>query len=365
MHAIKRHMTTTAKTVEKVAAIDLFCGAGGLTHGLVKAGIPVVAGIDLDPACKYPFQSNNSSVFIHKDIVDVTTDELLAAYPKSSTRILVGCTPCQRFSRYARKQDTTDEKWGLLKHFSRLIDGVRPTVVSMENVPELTHHDVFAKFAEFLWARGYHVTHSNVFCPDYGIPQLRSRLVLFASLLGELKLLSPTHKPNKYKTVKQAIGNSRPLAAGEIDGRDRLHRASGLSELNLRRVQASRAGGSWKEWPDLLIAACHKAKTGENYPSVYGRMEWGRPAPTITTQFYGFGNGRCGHPEQDRAISLREGALLQTFPKSYRFCSDSERVSFSSLGRLIGNAVPVRLGEIIGRSIINHIGYHYEQERES
>jgi DNA (cytosine-5)-methyltransferase 1 len=350
-------MKTKTQFTHKVAAVDLFCGVGGLTHGMVRAGIPVMAGIDLDPACRYPFESNNKATFMHKDITDVSSEELLSVYPKDTTRILVGCAPCQRFSRYSRRQhQTTDEKWAMLGHFSRLVEGVRPTVVSMENVPELTNHDVFARFTQSLRTYGYSVNYKNVFCPDYGIPQLRTRLVLIASLLGEVNLLPPTHKPKKYKTVKQVIGKTSPLVAGGIDPKDRLHRACNLSKLNLERVRVSRAGGSWREWPEHLIADCHKVKSGVNYPSVYGRMEWGKPAPTITTQFFGYGNGRFGHPEQDRAISLREGSLIQTFPKSYRFCPEEVEVSFSTLGRLIGNAVPVRLGEIIGKSIIKHIG---------
>lgn len=340
-----------------VAAVDLFCGVGGLTHGMIKAGIPVVAGIDLDPACKFPFEANNKAKFIHGDVADASSVDLLAAYPKNATRILVGCAPCQRFSRYARRQEqTTDQKWGLLEHFSRLVQGVQPTVVSMENVPELTRHVVFENFSHFLRSMGYQVNFTNVFCPDYGIPQLRTRLVLFASLLGEVKLVPPTHRPNKYRTVKQAIAKLPPLSPGEIDPKDTLHRACKLSDLNLERMRVSRAGGSWRDWPSHLIAACHQADSGKTYPSVYGRMEWDKPAPTITTQFFGYGNGRFGHPEQNRAISLREGSLLQSFPKSYRFCSKSDAVSFSALGRLIGNAVPVRLGEIIGKTIVKHLG---------
>lgn len=195
-----------------VAAVDLFCGVGGLTHGMVQAGIPVVAGIDLDPSCRFPFEANNKSRFIYDDIINISTDELLAAYPANSTRILVGCAPCQRFSRYARRREpATDQKWGLLGHFSRLVEGVRPTVVSMENVPELTRHDVFHEFSHLLTSLGYYVTYSNVFCPDYGIPQLRTRLVLFAFLLGELKLLPPTHQPTEYRTVKQTIAALPPL----------------------------------------------------------------------------------------------------------------------------------------------------------
>lgn len=135
-----------------------------------------------------------------------------------------------------------------------------------------------------------------------------------------------------------------------------LHAASKLSDLNLERIRASRPGGTWRDWPEHLVADCHRRETGRTYPGVYGRMEWDEPAPTLTTQFYGFGNGRFGHPEQDRAISLREGAILQGFPKSYSFLPDGAPVHFKTLGRMIGNAVPVTLGEVIGRSIAAHLG---------
>ena len=356
-------MSQSIRANPQIAAVDLFCGVGGLTHGMIKAGVPVVAGIDLDPACRYPFEANNKARFIHGDVVEFSSRDLVAVYPPNVARVLVGCAPCQRFSRYARgRKQTTDQKWGLLKHFSRLVQDVRPTVVSMENVPELTRHAVFRSFCRSLESSGYHVAFSNVFCPDYGIPQLRTRLVLFASLRGEVKPPPPTHRPNQYRTVKQAIAGLPRLAPGEIDSKDDLHRASKLSALNLERMRASRAGGSWRDWPSRLIAECHHAESGKSYPSVYGRMEWDQPAPTITTQFFGYGNGRFGHPEQDRAISLREGSLLQTFPRSYRFCSKSDIVSFSTLGRLIGNAVPVRLGEVIGETILKHLGANHGQE---
>jgi DNA (cytosine-5)-methyltransferase 1 len=149
-----------------------------------------------------------------------------------------------------------------------------------------------------------------------------------------------------------------PLAAGEVCPDDPLHRASELSPLNLRRIRHSRPGGTWREWPRELVAECHKVNSGKTYPSVYGRMEWDKPAPTITTQFFGFGNGRFGHPEQDRAISLREGALLQSFPKTYQFVKPGGEYCFKTIGRLIGNAVPVRLGEVVGRTIRRHLEEH-------
>lgn len=341
-----------------IAAVDLFCGAGGLTHGLVRAGIPVVQGIDLDPACEYPFEANNDAYFLHGDVAEVEPEALARAYPRGSTRVLVGCAPCQPFSRYARGEDRgSDGKWALLGRFARLVEGVKPAVVSMENVPELSRHPVFDAFVASLRAAGYHVTHSNVFCPDYGVPQQRTRLVLFASLAGPVSIIPPTHTPKRYRTVEHAIAKLCPLAAGQVDAKDPLHRASKLSGLNSERIRASRPGGCWRDWPERLVAECHRADSGKTYPSVYGRMEWDKPAPTITTQFFGFGNGRFGHPEQDRALSLREGAILQSFPRSYRFCPRGAEVCFSAIGRLIGNAVPVRLGEAIGKSILQHMAY--------
>jgi DNA (cytosine-5)-methyltransferase 1 len=225
----------------------------------------------------------------------------------------------------------------------------------MENVPQLEKEVIFKRFVANLRSQGYSVTYSNVNCWTYGVPQTRTRLVLFASKYSQIKLVTPTHSSNRLRTVRQAIGRLEPIKAGGISMQDTLHRASALSPRNLRRIRASKPGGTWRDWTDDLVADCHKAETGETYPGVYGRMMWDRPAPTVTTQCHGFGNGRFGHPEQDRAISLREAALLQTFPRGYRFAAPDDPVTFHHLGRLIGNAVPVRLGRIIGRSILKHL----------
>ena len=146
----------------------------------------------------------------------------------------------------------------------------------------------------------------------------------------------------------------KSLKAGEQGNSDKLHLSATLSELNMRRIRASKPGGTWRDWPKDLIAACHKKEEGQGYVSVYGRMEWDKSSPAITTQFFGFGNGRFGHPSQDRAISLREGAMLQSFPKSYKFVKAKEPVIITTLGRLIGNAVPVKLAEALGRTITRH-----------
>jgi DNA (cytosine-5)-methyltransferase 1 len=346
-----------------LSAVDLFCGIGGLTHGLIKTGIDVIAGIDSDETCRYAFEKNNDAKFFNKDISKVSTEELINLYPEGSVRILVGCAPCQPFSKHTQKNRNRedDKKWGLLYPFSDLILKVRPDIVSMENVPQLTKQRVFRDFEKNLTSNGYEVSWELVYCPDYGIPQTRTRLVLFASKLGKINLIAKTHSPSRYKTVRSAIGDLEKIEDGEISKKDLLHKAAKLSPVNKERMRQSVPGGTWRDWENDLISPCHAKMSGKTYSSVYSRMEWGKPAPTITTQFFGFGTGRFGHPEQDRALSLREGAILQTFPRSYRFCDKKNQLPFKTLGKHIGNAVPVRLGIVIGESIVKHMGDIYDK----
>jgi len=344
-----------------MSAVDLFCGAGGLTRGLLDAGIRVEAGYDIDENCRYPYEHNNSPTKFHKQcITKLTGKQLSNHFRKGDIRILVGCAPCVTFSKYTQGRDhRSDPKWSLLSHFARLIRELKPDIVSMENVPELQRHSVFDKFLEALADQGFHFAEEPatrvVYCPDYGIPQHRTRLVLVASRFGSIELVPPTHRPNQYRTVSDALGSLPKLKAGEVCSRDPMHRTSRLSALNLRRIRHSKPGGTWRDWPEGLIAKCHKAKTGRAYSGVYARMEWNQPSPTITTQFYGFGNGRFGHPEQARGLSLREGALLQSFPKSYAFVKPGSKYYFTPIGMMIGNAVPVRLAEIVGWTIKRHL----------
>lgn len=347
-----------------MSAVDLFCGAGGLTRGLLNAGIRVEAGYDIDENCRYPYEHNNSPAKFHKQcITKLTGKQLSKHFRKRDIRILVGCAPCVTFSKYTQGRDhRSDPKWSLLRDFARLIRELKPDIVSMENVPEVQRHSVFNEFLETLAAQGFHFAKEPatriVYCPDYGVPQQRTRMVLVASRFAPIKLVPPTHRPNQYRTVSGALGSLPALKAGEVCSRDPMHRTSRLSDLNLRRIRHSKPGGTWRDWPAGLIAKCHEAKTGRAYSSVYGRMEWNQPSPTITTQFYGFGNGRFGHPKQARGLSLREGALLQSFPKSYAFVKRGSKYYFARVGMMIGNAVPVRLGEIVGRTIKRHLEQH-------
>lgn len=341
-----------------IACVDLFCGAGGLTYGLRSAGIPVVAGVDFDEACRYPYESNNPGANFHeRDIVGVESSEVDRWLGGAEVRVLAGCAPCQPFSSYSQRYETVGtERWALLAHFSRLVEGIRPHVVTMENVPTVTKHAVFLDFVGTLERLGYKVWYSVVDAADYGLPQRRRRTVLLASRLGEIKLRAPLR--SGIRTVGEALRSLPLLRQGGCNRTDPLHTASTLSLLNRARIKASKPGGTWRDWPEDLLAACHRKDTGKSYPGVYGRMRWDEPAPTLTTQFYGFGSGRFGHPTQARALSLREGAILQGFPRNYSFVPKNERIRVKVLGRLIGNAVPVQLGKAIGETIASHVKKH-------
>ncbi len=343
------------KTTKSASVVDLFCGVGGLSHGFFQEGFPIAAGIDIDEGCRYAYEANNDAPFVCRDVGSLTKIDVESLYPSSGARILVGCAPCQPFSTYNQKNN--DPNWRLLSNFGKLIKETVPDVISMENVPRLLSFrggDVFEDFKSILDSLEYYIDYGVLYGPDYGLPQTRSRLVLVASKLGPISLPKPTHK-NRHRTVKDAIGDLPPLTAGNAHYADSLHRASGLSKINLSRIRASKPGGTWRDWDKSLVAKCHTEETGRGYSSVYGRMRWDEPSPTITTQFFGFGNGRFGHPKQDRALSLREGAILQSFPKDYKFVPPGKPVEFKRIGRMIGNAVPVVLGQAIARKIKQHL----------
>ena len=342
--------------------VDLFCGIGGLSHGLIKEGFNVVAGIDNDLTCKYGYEKSNKTRFIHKDIVDVSCEEIRDFFSVSGRgiKILVGCAPCQPFSKLNMNRANCKDMMPL-ERFSFLIDGVKPDIVVMENVMGLANYEVFPAFKTLLdtLTPAYDVHYEIVDMSEYGIPQNRKRLVFLASKFGKIDLIDATHRHRK-NTVRDVIDGCEPLEAGETSSIDFLHRACVLSPLNLRRIRATpHDGGSATSWDEELLLDCYKKDSGKTYMrSVYGRMRWNNPSPTITTQFMRLGTGRYGHPEQDRAISFREAALLQTFPLDYIFQDPEDPVVLSRLARHIGNAVPVEFGAVLGRSIKKHLKHH-------
>ena len=341
-----------------VEAVDLFCGVGGLTSGLLSAGVRVVAGIDVDKACCFPFEANHAGArFIEQDVSSVTGDQLRSLWSPGVVRLLAGCAPCQPFSSYARGKGIGHAKWGMLGQFARLIKEAQPDLVTMENVPGLQRQEPFQHFLETLKQCGFHVSYGVLNAAEYGVPQRRKRLVLLAAKHGPIALPKPTH-PGKDNlvTVRKAIGDLPKLQHGRASKEDVIHRAASLSPLNLKRIRASKPGGTWRDWPVELVATCHTKESGKHSGGVYGRMMWDSPAPTMTTLCNGFGNGRFGHPEQNRAISLREAAIFQSFPKGYIFTEPGQVVSVKTVARLIGNAVPPKLAEAVGRQLLLDVG---------
>lgn len=334
---------------------DMFCSIGGLTYGLQKAGITVNAGLDIDGSCRYAYEKNCEATFIEADIKDLSFPDISTYFNDAEYRILVGCAPCQPFSSHTAKIKSRqpDSKWNLIDEFLRIILEGQPEIISMENVPQLMDKSVYRKFKRELTDAGYKIADGVISCSDFGVPQKRCRLVMLASLLGEIDM--PKSEAEEPKTVRQAIGHLCSLENGQSSETDPLHICSRLEPINLKRIQASKPGGSWRDWPTELLPDCYKKDSGLSYGSVYGRMQWDKPAPTLTTQFYRYGTGRYGHPEQDRALSLREGAILQTFPEQYQFVAPGERAAFTKIGRQIGNAVPPYLASAIGKAITDHL----------
>ena len=355
----------------EIAAVDMFCGAGGLTYGLEQAGISVQAGFDIDRHSKYPYEQNTDSTFRRTDVKPLARDPEPVAreYPwNADLKVLTACAPCQPYSTmgHARDGDTSDhEKWGLLNDFKQIVEYVDPDVVVTENVLQVRHDDTYRSFEQKLKDLGYSLNdpeNRNVYCPEYGIPQKRKRWVLLASKEGPIQLPDPPYTDeDEYPTVRETIDHLPLIEAGEVHPEHDLHRSRTLSEKNLERIRNIEPGEDWRVWEekglDHLLANCHTRDSGRSYKAPYSRMKPDEPAPTITTQFYNYGSGRFGHydTDQNRALSLLEGALLQTFPEDYTFYDEWEDVGVKNVGRLIGNAVPPRLAEYIGEAILNHV----------
>ncbi len=338
--------------------VDLFCGVGALSHGLKLAGCKILAGYDTDERCKFAFETNNGGKFYRRDVGRMSAYEIMGQYSGNAPMVLAGCAPCQPFSTYKQRY-AEDPQWGLVTKFAELAAEVQPDFVTMENVPALKRYKegaVFREFKAILNEAGYPIRTTIAKCELFGVPQNRRRLVVVAAHERKIGRLMPAD--NVGMTVRKAIEHLPPITAGDVHPDDNLHVASSLSETNMKRMIAAKPGGTWKDWPEELRAACHRRETGKTYPGVYARMEWDKPSPTMTTQCFGFGNGRFGHPDQNRAISLREAALLQSFPETYQFLPGGEPPLMKEVGRWIGNAVPVDLGRAIGNIFVREVERH-------
>lgn len=346
--------------VSEFKAIDFFCGGGGMTCGLRQAGINVIAGVDFDKNAKATYEFNNpGSVFIHEDITKLPLayfEENFQIQRNDDHLILVGCSPCQYYSIINTDRTKSVKSRDLLIYFARFIDFYRPGYVLVENVPGIvTNKDsVLPQFLEQLHEWGYlRIAKEVVDMKHYGIPQSRRRFSLIATRLNHK--VSLPNKAAKILNVEDVLGEKHGfpcVKAGHKDATPFAHTVAGLNSISLQRLALTPHNGgdrlSWKDNPELQLR-CYIGRDG-SFKDNYGRMWWNRPSPTITTKFFNISNGRFAHPEEDRAISIREGATLQTFPKNYEF----KTTAIATAARIIGNAVPCEYARQLGLTIMTY-----------
>ena len=341
--------------MRKIKAIDFFCGAGGLTRGLLNAGIEVLAGVDNDERLKKTYTYNNKpSRFINKDINKIKINELREelGIQNEDTTLYAACTPCQPFSTLSRAKDTDDRK-ELLLTFAEIVEKYPPDFILVENVPGLSNDygkEIYDEFLEILVKCGFSDPAADLLdAKHFGVPQTRKRFILLASKQGSISLPIPQTDPEKFVTVRKCIENYP-----DVDGKETQdypnHVARELMPHHKRIVEAvPKNGGSRQEVADTsILLKCHQEKPNA-HRDVFGRMAWDKPAPTLTSRCTDVYSGRFTHPKHNRGISLREAAALQTFEDDYKFFG----TSISAVARQIGNAVPVKLAEQLGKSIID------------
>lgn len=321
---------------KRIRALDLFSGCGGLTLGLKNAGFDVVAAVEIDRKAQETYRLNHPKVRLYdRDIRALDPRQVLrdAGLAPGELDLLAGCPPCQGFSRLRTKNQQVaveDERNDLVSDFFRFIRVMKPKTVMLENVPALAKDARFLKLCRQLNALGYHTASSVLDAADYAVPQRRKRLILLASLVHAP---SPANVSSKRITVRRAIaGLDKPTKT-----RDSLHaiaenRSEAVRDL-IARIPKN--GGSRRDLPKSYQLACHQRCDGFN--DVYGRMAWDDVSPTITSGCHSPSKGRFLHPSQNRTITLREAAILQGFPKSYRF---DVRHGKESIALMIGNALP-------------------------
>lgn len=348
--------------IPKLKAIDFFCSGGGMSFGMQQAGIEIVAGIDHDPDCKETYEANIKGVkYILADVSALKEEELAVQTgikKDDDNLILIGCSPCQYWTIIRTTKVKSAQSKDLLHEFHRFIKYYNPGYVVVENVPGILkkiEESGLNRFVDDLEKRGYKVKYEVVNLKNYGVPETRRRFSLIANRVTDKEIFPTAY--NSCPKVADFIGvknGFKKISAGHKDLTDFMHTTAGLSEANLKRLKLTpRNGGSRKSWAetDLQIEAYKKPGGNVSFNDSYGRMSWDKPAPTITTKFFSISNGRFAHPDEDRPISLREGATLQTFPKDYNFIASS----ISVIARMIGNAVPPLYAKQLGLTIIkNH-----------
>ena len=360
----------------KFKAIDLFCGAGGLSTGLKKSGFRLCLGVDIDEKALKTYKCNlKRTKVLKEDIKKVTGEKIteLTGINRRDNFLLAGCPPCQGFSSLG-KRDANDEKNELVYEYIRIINELEPSFILMENVPGMSTgvgKEIFKNVVKEL-EENYHVEYATLNAADFGVPQIRKRLVLHGirndvydnlGLDKEKQKILPksTHSKEKKKghrkwvTVRKAIFDLPILGAGESydDGIIKNHKARSLSETNIERLQEIRLHGGNREMiSEELQLECHK-KENVSYTDTYGIIDPDKPAPTITYGCTIISKGRYCHPTQNRGLSIREAARLQSFDDKFEFQGNMGEMSLQ-----IGNAVPPKLAQASGKVIINYMGLY-------
>lgn len=345
-----------------IKAVDFFCGGGGMSYGMQSAGVKVLAGIDFEPACKETYEANIiGAKFMQEDVFNLTVEKLeseLCLQRNDKDLILIGCSPCQYWSIINTDKEKSEKSKNLLIEFRKFVEYFNPGYVVVENVPGVLRNkrkSGLSGFIRWLKNNSYKVHFDNHDISEYGVPQSRKRFTLLANRVTKTKI-EPIKSIRQKLLVRDVIGvkNGFPeISAGHRDKSTFMHTTAGLKEINLRRLEVTeKNGGSRISYADCedLAPKCHK-NDKINFKDTYGRISWDKLSPTITTKFFSISNGRFAHPEENRAISLREGAVLQSFPKNYIF----KTTSIASTAKIIGNAVPPRYARAIAQAIIiNH-----------
>lgn len=351
------------KTTKRISlnAVDFFCSGGGMTSGFRKAGINVLGGIDIDPECEKTYTLNNpGSEFILADIKKLSFESLeskLKISKNDDNLVFIGCSPCQYWSNIKTIKAKSEDSKDLLSDFQRFVDHFKPGHLVIENVPGILNRieeSPLKAFLEFLKKSKYNFKYQVINASHYGVPQTRRRLLLIASRVSEIVELPIPKTKNNPPTVRDFIGDTikfKKIPAGHRDTSEFLHTSAKLSKNNILRLEITpHDGGSRMSYYQDSNIAVNSHLNSKNFSDSYSRMFWDKPAPTITTRFNSISNGRFAHPEQDRAISLREGATLQTFDTNYKFFGKDQ----STIARQIGNAVPPFLSNIIATTIIEN-----------
>lgn len=341
-------------------AVDFFCSGGGMTNGLMQAGINVIAGIDNDPMCKDTYEKNNPGAqFIEADVFELKEAVLakqIGIKKHDDDLILIGCSPCQFWSIIQTDKKKSEKSKNLLIEFQRFVEYFNPGYVLVENVPGIlarAKESGLQKFVEDLESSGYVVHYEVVNMNHHNVPQARRRFSLIATRLHDTVIKIEPEK--KRLTLKDVIGEEngfKKISAGNHDPSAFQHSTAKLSEINLKRLKKTKKnGGSWLDWAEDSELK-RKSYRGKEFKDNYGRMTWEKASPTITTKFISISNGRFAHPDENRGISVREGASIQTFPKNYRFYTPSN----TSAAKIIGNAVPPNFAKKLGKSILEAHG---------